>query len=167
MGRKGVKINMRILIFSDSHGDTSACANIIDKIAGTDVIIHAGDHASDAQMLKIRYPEKEFFFVPGNCDFSTLPSTLVFTLCEKNIFLTHGHTYNVKNDYKYQKLLQAASSSDAQMAIFGHTHQPYYENNGNLILLNPGSIKHSRTFAIAEIENGKLRADICNCDMWN
>ena len=54
----------------------------------------------------------------------------------------------------------------ADLAVFGHTHIPFYENSGNLILLNPGSIKYTRTFGIIEIDGSKICADICDADQW-
>ena len=51
----------------------------------------------------------------------------------------------------------------ADLVIFGHTHIPYCENNGKIILLNPGSVKMSQTFGVIEIENGKIKAAVCDC----
>ncbi len=157
---------MRILVFSDSHHDVESCALMINKIAGTDMIIHAGDHAADAEDLRLIFPDKDIRFVCGNCDFSSAPSEMLLNVCEKNIFLTHGHGYNVKYDSEYKALSKAAAAQSADIAVFGHTHQPFYLNTGKMILLNPGSIKYGRTFGIIEIEDGKLRADICNMDGW-
>jgi len=157
---------MRIVIFSDSHGDVEACRSVIDKIPGIDMAIHTGDIISDIQKLGTFFPELDRRYVPGNCDFSALPSDLLFEVCGKKIFISHGHCYNVKNDSTYSKFKEKALSLGADMAVFGHTHKCVYENDGRLILINPGSIKYGRTFAIAEIEDGKIKADICDFSMW-
>lgn len=157
---------MRILVFSDSHHDVGSCVTMIDKIAGVDMVIHAGDHAADAEELQLMFPELDIRFVCGNCDFSKAPSKLSFKAEDKNVFLTHGHLYNVKYESEYQTLTESALEQNSDIAIFGHTHVPFYLNTGRLILLNPGSIKYGRTFGIVEIENGKLRADICDMSAW-
>jgi len=164
---KGIErgIVMRILIFSDSHADISLCSALIEKI-GADIVLHAGDHARDAEKLLEKFPDLDIRFVCGNCDFIDTPTELNFCIENKNIFLTHGHKFNVKHDYEYKKLHYKALEIGADLAVFGHTHDPYNCDYGNIILLNPGSIKYTRTFGIAEIENNKLRADICDANLW-
>ena len=155
---------MRILIFSDSHGDISLCTSVVTKI-GADMIIHAGDHAVDAQRLEKIFPDIPVKYVKGNCDFSSAPSELSFYLPEnKKIYVTHGHIYNVKSSYLSLELKSREENAD--LVIFGHTHIPYYLNTGETIFVNPGSIKSSRTFAVAELEDGKLSADILNAADW-
>ena len=81
---------MRILIFSDSHGEISLCTSVITKI-GADMIIHAGDHATDAERLSSIFSEIPVKYVKGNCDFSSAPSELDIALAEnKKIYVTHG-----------------------------------------------------------------------------
>ena len=158
---------MRILVFSVSHGDVSVCSSVIKKIQGTDMIIHAGDHSSDAESLKRMFPDLEVKYVRGNCDYTAAPNDLLFETSGKKFFLSHGHKYNVKYDYGYKLFKEHALSENADIAVFGHTRNPYCNNDGNIVLLNPGSIKYGRTFGIIEIEEGKLRADICDAGLWN
>ena len=155
---------MRILIFSDSHTDISLCTSVITKI-GADMIIHAGDHAADAERLANIFPDIPVKYVKGNCDFSSAPSELKIQLPDnKKIYVTHGHTYNVKSSYLPVEL--KAEEVNADMVVFGHTHIPYNLNTGRRIFLNPGSIKYSGTFAVAELDNGKLSADILIASDW-
>lgn len=156
---------MRILVFSDSHGDISLCSTLIGKI-GADVIVHAGDHARDAEKLIKQFPDADIRYVCGNCDFINAPHELSFNLKNKKFFLAHGHRYNVKNDIEYRAFHCRALEIEADLAIFGHTHLPYNCDYGNIILLNPGSIKYTRTFGIVEIEENKIRADICDGNFW-
>lgn len=159
-------MSMRILVFSDSHGDTDTCSFVMNRIPETDMIIHAGDHAADAEKLRQLFPKTDIKFVRGNCDYTAAPDKLSFEVSEKKFFLSHGHLYNVKFDADYKRLNEAALSENSDIAVFGHTHVPYYNNSGKIILLNPGSIKYGHTFGIIEIDNNKLRADICSSDMW-
>lgn len=152
---------MRILVFSDSHKDVDSCARVIRNIIGVDMVLHAGDHISDAKELCRMFPEIAFEYVPGNCDFSADDSEVVVEAEGKKIFLTHGHGYSVKYDDTFSELLNRVKSLGCDCAVFGHTHQSLCDPRPGIMLLNPGSIKNG-TYAVIEIENGVLKAAICN-----
>ena len=154
---------MRILVFSDTHCCIEPCIKTINNIIGVDMIIHAGDHDSDAKKLEKLFPTIPIKYVRGNCDFSSSPSGLTVEIEDKKIFVTHGHLYNVKTEYNYSTLKEKGLSMGADLVVFGHTHIPYCENNGKIILLNPGSVKMSQTFGVIEVENGKIKAAVCDC----
>lgn len=152
---------MRILLFSDTHGNINSCIKTIDAIQKVDVIIHAGDYTSDAEDLTSIYPQIPLYYVKGNNDFySNAPLEKTFSLEEKRVFLTHGHQYNVKYERSYHTLWEKAKQEKADLAVFGHTHSPYLEYRGALCLLNPGSARYSRTYAVVEIEGRRLRGAI-------
>lgn len=153
---------MRILVFSDSHRDIDSCARVINNIVGVDMVLHAGDHISDAKELCRMFPHINFEYVPGNCDFSADDSEIVIETCGKKIFLTHGHGYSVKTDENYSELLSRAESLGCDCAVFGHTHRSLCDPRRNVLLLNPGSIKQSGTYGVIEIEDGVLKAAVCN-----
>lgn len=151
---------MRILVFSDTHSAYHKCEAIIDNIVGVDMIIHAGDYDRDAVKLQEKYPDIPVRYVRGNCDFSNTPREITFEAEGKKIYVTHGDLYNVKNDYYYSALKKHARSINADIAVFGHTHIPYNENCGDVIILNPGSTLYGGTFGVIEIENGKAKTAI-------
>lgn len=153
---------MRILVFSDSHHDTESCIKVINNIIGVDMILHAGDFAKDAEKIKETFPNIPVNYVLGNCDFGTAPKELVFMAGGKKILLTHGHLYNVKNDYGFSSLLSRANELGCDCAVFGHTHCGFCDVVGSVTLLNSGSIRYGKTFGVIEIENGVLRASVCN-----
>lgn len=126
------------------------------------MIVHAGDHSSDAQRLARLFSDIPVNYVLGNCDFADAPKELVFTAEGKKIFLTHGHLYNVKNDPDYSSLLHRAKELGCDCAVFGHTHQGLCDVKNGITLLNPGSIRYGKTFGVIEIEDGKLRAAVCD-----
>lgn len=152
---------MRILVFSDSHRDIESCIKVINNIVGVDMVLHAGDHISDAKELCRMFPEIAFEYVPGNCDFSHDDSDVVVEAQGKKIFLTHGHGYSVKYDDTFSELYNKAESLGCDCAVFGHTHQSLCDPRRKVLLLNPGSIKNG-TYGVIEIENGVLKAAICN-----
>lgn len=153
---------MRILVFSDSHRDISRCIKAVNNLIGVDMLLHAGDHAEDAKRLQNAFPDIPVTFVSGNCDFSSAPKETVFTADGKKIFLTHGHIYNVKNDYGFSSLLSRAAALGCDCAVFGHTHEPLCDVRNGITLLNPGSIRYSGTYGVIEIEKGRLRAAVLN-----
>lgn len=151
----------RVLIFSDTHGDTDRCVSIIRGAGHVDAIIHAGDCVSDAEDLSYIFERIPVYFVKGNNDFFTrAPEKLTVIIGGVRIFIAHGHEQRVKYEGDYRTFKAAAKDADAALAVFGHTHIPYCEDTGNIVAVNPGSITYSRTYAIAEIDKGKVRARI-------
>ena len=153
---------MRILVFSDSHKDCKPCFDVINRIIGVDMILHAGDHSEDAKRISAQFPDIPVHFVAGNCDFGDGAKELVIEAEGKKIFLTHGHLYNVKNELEYTTLYERARELGCDCAVFGHTHIGFCDVRRGITLLNPGSIRSVRTFGVIEIENGKLRAAVCD-----
>ena len=60
---------IRLLVFSDSHGNTEKMITQTENLIGIDYIIHLGDHAKDARWLETLFPEIRTIYVRGNCDF--------------------------------------------------------------------------------------------------
>ena len=152
---------MRIIVFSDSHKDIESCIRVLNNITPVDMVLHAGDHISDAKELCRLFPEIAFEYVPGNCDFSFDDQDVVVEAEGKKIFLTHGHGYSVKYDDTYRELSEKAESLGCDCAVFGHTHISVCDPRRKVLLLNPGSIKNG-TYGVIEIENGVLKAAVCN-----
>ncbi|MCC8169513.1 MAG: metallophosphoesterase family protein, partial [Oscillospiraceae bacterium] len=70
----------RILIFSDTHGFTDDCINIINSSDRVSSVIHAGDCVRDAEDLEYVFPNIPIHYVKGNNDFYTsAPSELTVT----------------------------------------------------------------------------------------
>lgn len=156
---------MRILVFSDTHGDISQCVRVAKTLVGVDMIIHAGDHARDAEALAEMFPHISVRYVRGNCDLSPAPADAIIEAEGKRIFLTHGHLYNVKNEREYDTLTKKVKSEHCDLGIFGHTHIGYDANFGTFSLLNPGSIRYCSTYGVVEIEAGILRTAVLSVCM--
>jgi len=151
----------RILIFSDTHGYTKSCVSMLHKIPQVDLVLHAGDIASDCRFLETAC--QNFECVAGNNDWNcSYPKEKVLSVADKTLFLTHGHLYGVKNSYS--KLTSHAKSIGADIVVFGHTHMPHCGYSEGILLLNPGSSAGvygpQATCGMIEIENGKISADI-------
>lgn len=150
----------RILIFSDSHGYINDCIHLIDTLS-PNAVIHAGDCVHDCEDIMAVYPDLPMHCVCGNNDFSALfPWDLTVFEGNKKIFITHGHKYCVKYESEYRTLVARAEEIRADLCVFGHTHIPYNDIKNGLTLLNPGSIRYTRTYGVCEIENGTMKTRI-------
>ena len=148
----------KILILSDSHGNITNMKKAV-RLEKPDMVIHLGDHFSDAEELEKKYPSIPVEAVKGNCDSCLKPSEKLLELEGKKIFICHGHDYRVKSDLL--TLEYAALEKEADVVCFGHTHIPLYEQSGRLHIVNPGSIGAVRTltgasYALMIIENGEI-----------
>lgn len=151
----------KILIFSDSHGDINRCLDIINSSGNVHAIIHAGDYAGDAEDLQSIYPNIPVYYVKGNNDFfSSAPGHMTTIIDGVRIYITHGHEQRVKYESDYHTLRLSAAKASPNLVVFGHTHIPYISYDGGFTVLNPGSIRFSATYAIAEIENGTVKTSI-------
>ena len=125
-----------------------------------DEVIHLGDHTADAEELGHQYSLLPILIVRGNCDWDFTHQEQILTEYDHvRVLAAHGHRYGVKSGLLRYEL--AAKECQADLALFGHTHQPYCEQFGGLWMLNPGSCGYAAkpSYGIVEIENG----NILNC----
>ena len=146
---------MKAVVFSDSHGDTAAMREAVEREA-PDQILHLGDLAGDAERLGIRFPQIPLEYVCGNCDgFTETPDQRILRVEGKRILMMHGHRYNVK--LTYASAAYAAREAEADILLFGHTHIPYCEQVDGLWMLNPGSCGgRGATYGVISLENGEV-----------
>ncbi len=171
------KESARILVLSDSHGNASVIREILRRFGSTsDALCFCGDGSTDVLSALAFFHGNENLakclppvvaLVQGNGDTPTtsihiaekphtfhVPQTKLLVAAGKILFLTHGHLYNVY--YGNKELHYAAKCEKAAVALFGHTHIPYAKQEGDVLLLNPGSCARPRrgtpnSFAILTI----------------
>ena len=158
-------MSKKLLVFSDSHGSISALKNVFvwarDRIPPNDTIcasVCLGDGLSDIS----KAADSAGFFsdwkiVRGNNDYMHAPEADVFDFAENRFFICHGHRYGLYGGF--HTLLAAAKNNAANIALFGHTHVPYFNNTDGISLINPGSVGRPRsrigaTFAVIECIKG-------------
>ena len=150
-------VNMKAAVFSDTHGSTSLMLQAIRRWR-PDVVIHLGDYDRDTSMIKSEFPDVALYAVAGNCDlFPSFPYTDTVPLGPVKAFITHGHIYNVDS------LVYAAQEEGAKLAMFGHTHRPYYEDIGGVTVINPGTAGKGTSLTWAKVEvfdNGGITCQI-------
>ncbi len=158
---------IKILVISDTHGDTSLAVRVLKKHLDADIVIHLGDNCRDAERLQELYPKMKFEVVSGNCDYVSddIPSEKLLHLEGQRVLLTHGHQYSVK--WGIERLHAKALYEDLQLLMFGHTHIGCTEYGPGYILLNPGSISEPRgskrgTYAVVLIDKDKINIELMN-----
>lgn len=150
---------MRLLILSDSHSALNLMRFAVKQVKPQG-IIHLGDHFDDGEALRDDYPYIPMWQVPGNCDRyrvrPDVPEILIDRIGGVKFYMTHGHRHNVKMGL--WNLMEQARQKDAQVVLFGHTHEPYCEyEDEDFLLMNPGSCGYGGgTVGVIEIENKKV-----------
>lgn len=150
---------MKVIVFSDSHGDLSNMVMTVEREA-PDLVLHLGDYWEDGQELRWMYPELTVEQVPGNCDGRPdVPLERVLELEGCRIVFCHGHSRGVKQGY--QELAHLGQDMEAAMILCGHTHQVHYEKRGSLCVLNPGTVRgYPPTYGVLRVEKGKIKGKI-------
>lgn len=147
---------MKILLFSDNHGDREAVKTLVNKHPKVDYIISLGD----SEMRESELTELNIFGVKGNYPFEPkFPKELSLVFEGVKVYFTHGHNHSVKLGYK--RILNHAIYNHYEVVCFGHTHHPLLLDTEGIILINPGSLSSSRsygqqTYAILEITDKEI-----------
>lgn len=146
-----------IAVISDTHRMGKYIEIGKRYIKGADVVIHLGDNSEDIEELT-----KDFkgvvYGVRGNCDLSnTYPTEQLVEIMGKKIFLTHGHLYGVKNNLN--NIYYRAKELNADIVLFGHTHENLIKEEDGIVFMNPGSISlpklRGRYIGFIEVEEEK------------
>ena len=129
-------MSKQIAVLSDTHGLLRP--EVLEKIAGCDLIIHGGD-INRQEILDKQWAEN-------------IPETLTFQIEECRFFMVHN------------KKFVPEELTDIDVVIFGHSHK-YVENyvDGRLCL-NPGSCGRRRfdqeiTFAMMTVDGKNISVE--------
>ena len=148
---------MKILIFSDSHGDTGTMCSVTEK-EKPDMIIHLGDGMADAELLQAKYPGIQMIKNLGNVDSDKEEELIKHKeICGKRIVMTHGHTfyhYTFNSETGSNELtdetrvtgrrdiLKYMQENNTDIFLHGHTHEPYINiaqaSGKTCWIMNPG-----------------------------
>lgn len=146
--------HLKLLVLSDSHRTMKYMEQAVEQ-EKPDYVIHLGDHTADAEELSRQYPMLPILMIRGNCDLDPAHREQVLTeYGGVRVLAVHGHRYGVKSGLLRYEL--AARECQADVALFGHTHQTFCQEHDGRWLLNPGSCGYGArpSYGIVEIENG-------------
>lgn len=159
---------LRIVVLSDSHGNRARIRKIAEQQINAELFIFLGDGVVDFRSVMEQYPNKDYWCVRGNCDFSSQEESTAFSWCKDvKILYTHGHQWNVKCGL--EDLREQAQKGGAQVALFGHTHCPSYKYEEGIHFMNPGSVGNPRcgiwpTYGIIDIQGKSI---VCHVVEFN
>ena len=145
---------MKLLVISDTHGDTQTMEKVMQHHPDVDTVIHCGDSELSASYFK----SKTIHIVRGNCDFDDkYVDEDIFEIANEKILVVHGHKYNVKSTL--MPLNYRAQEVQASVVCFGHSHILGAEVQNGILFINPGSLhmprgRKEKSYAIVEkLEN--------------
>ncbi|MCU1372203.1 MAG: Phosphoesterase [Ilumatobacteraceae bacterium] len=153
-----------VLVVADTHLDADSLDRMPPEVwalaDSADVILHAGDVVDQAVLdaLAARTPTHA---VLGNNDHGlvgTLPDTLEVVLGGVRVAMVHDSGPTAGRARR-----MARRFPDADVVVFGHSHQPVVEAaEAGPLLLNPGSPTHRRrqpvhTVAWLDLAGGTVR----------
>jgi len=134
----------RIGVLSDTHGHLDA--RLFSIFAGVQLILHAGDIGREDVLFELEMIAP-VCAVSGNVDGAPDPRRRpMFRQLETpagRIALTHGHS-NAAPTHNKLRLIEHFHGFRPQIIVFGHSHIPYFEDTGEVVLFNPGSAGHAR-----------------------
>ena len=131
----------KIIVLSDSHGNSTVIDSLRPLIAENDMLVHLGDGVQDLRAILAEYPEK-VYFCAGNCDFfAGYPTEGVLDIEGVRILYCHGHRYGVKNGL--EELARCAKTRGCDIALYGHTHEAKISQIDGVTLINPGTMRYA------------------------
>lgn len=147
---------MKVLVLSDSHGNTLNFRRALERENECRLVFFLGDGVNDLEKVRSDFPDREFTVVRGNNDFSCDLDDFAYKYVEGNtIIACHGHTIAVKRSLL--PLLEKAESVRANVALYGHTHRSdcFYDSYAKVFAVNPGAL-YNGNYAVLVLEKGKV-----------
>ena len=136
-------------------------AACLERLAASDLIVHAGDFSSVAAFEELLGLGPPVAAVYGNVDEAALrerlPGERLVEVEGARIGLVHD-----AGPSRGRLARMRRRFPDAGAAIFGHSHIPLHESDGELQIFNPGSPTERRrsprhTMGVAPVEAGRIR----------
>lgn len=148
---------MKILIVSDTHGKDNMLLEAVRLEKPISKIIHLGDIGKLEEYIE-ELTDCVCFAVKGNNDwYSKLPDENIVMIGKYRAFITHGHHYDVS--FTSKDLVRHGRMLDCEIVMYGHTHYPEITREGNIIIINPGSLTfprqpgHKPSYIVAEVDD--------------
>jgi putative phosphoesterase len=156
---------MRILVISDTHGNSALAFHVCQIVEPFDLLIHLGDGADDVALLR-DVLDVEVIHVAGNCDLgSAAPRELFWEYEGKKLLLLHGDACGVKCGL--EMLQKRAAETGVAAVLFGHTHRATVTTLAGVLAVNPGTLIRTaehKSYAILEISPAGITAQLHTVD---
>ena len=131
---------VRIGLISDTHGLLRP--SVFDRLEGVLRILHAGDVGREGILVELE-AIAPVTAVYGNTDGwelrRRLPQVAKVEEAGRRIVVVHGHVPGSPTPAKL-----AAAQPEANIVVYGHTHQARVERVGRTLVVNPGAAGPAR-----------------------
>jgi putative phosphoesterase len=163
---------MKVVVLADTHTARAGSSEPVRPlpqsawpyIETADRILHAGD-VTDPALLDELQSFAPVTVVTGNCDATDVlhwgaSETTEVELAGVRIAMTHDSGLS-----KGRRDRMSKRFPEARVVIFGHSHIPFNEDSGGLLLFNPGSPTWKRTapfpsMGLLWIDEGEVEGEI-------
>ena len=158
---------MLVAVISDTHlprGARRIPEACLERLRAADLILHAGDVASVSALEELEALGPPVRAVCGNVDEwalqERLPARDVVEAGGARIGMTHD-----PGPAPGREARLASSFPGCAAVVYGHTHFPQVDREGDVWILNPGSPTERRrarahTMIVLEIEDGRIRPEL-------
>jgi len=132
---------IKIGVISDNHGNFEYIQKALEALGEIQYLFHLGDFLGKKSALE-KMTDAYLYMILGNMDYrlSDGVDEVTTTIEGKKIFACHGHDYHVKR--QLNTLLCKGKEEQADIVLFGHTHEPFLEEIDGILMLNPGSVRY-------------------------
>lgn len=146
---------MRIGVLSDTHGLLRPA--VLERLAGCERLLHAGDVGSSEVLLRLR-SFAPVTAVRGNVDGEGEMARLPFSVTGEFAGLPFGMVHRRED-------VPSEWPRRMRLVVFGHSHRPELEWRGRCLLLNPGACGRRRfhlplTVAVVTVTEGRLVPEV-------
>jgi uncharacterized protein len=157
-------VSLLAVVLADTHIPRRAKGlpqALLARLPSADLILHAGDLMDPALLVELGV-HAPIRAVQGNVDppQTGLPETLELDFGGVRIAMVHD-----SGPKRGRRTRLRRRFPEARVVVFGHSHIPWNEDEGGLLLLNPGSPTDRRrspqhTYALMRVGAGDVRAEI-------
>jgi uncharacterized protein len=160
-----------IAIVSDTHmprGNRRIPERCIELMRGADLVLHAGDFCAVEVLEEIEALGPPVIGVSGNMDTVAvrlrLPEQVEVEVRDVVVAMVHD-----AGQARGRLERQRARFPRADAVVFGHSHLPLHERDGDFQIFNPGSPTERRkaprhTMGLARVENGAVSFELVVLD---
>ncbi len=160
-----------ILVLADTHATTieRLPAKLPQLVKEADYVVHCGDFTEMYLVNELVSLSKQFIGVYGNTDSpevkQSLPYESFFEIQGRKIAVTHpffgGPPWGLEEEL-------AGKYPEADIILFGHTHDAYVAQKNGKLILNPGQgypiFIHKATIGIVKVVGGNVEGRVADID---
>ena len=158
---------MLLALIADTHmprGSRRLPDACVEHLRAADAILHAGDFTGPEALAELEGIGPPLVAVHGNVDVAevrdALPDRLVFEAEGARIGMVHD-----AGPRRGRLGRLRAEFPDADAVVFGHSHLPLHEREGDFQIFNPGSPTERRrapahTMGLARVSDGRVGLEL-------